>query len=151
MQSSPWYKLWRQRPGTHSGAFSYWLPSHEPSESAAIQILTLHSALHHLCCSLFASALRWSSLASPPRLCTGYLQSHPPVLPPGPYTHPLLQPCSALFPSPCPGSAFPHHPHDTSTFLSFTQEPKLLIATRVCLSAACAWLNTPPNTVLLQC
>lgn len=76
-----------------------------------------------------------------------YLWSHPLVLPPGPYTHKLLQPCCAVFP--CAGSTFPCHPN--TQHIDCTQEPKLLTATRVCISAASAWPNTLLNTVFLQC
>lgn len=152
MQSSSWYKPLETKPGTHSRASSYWLPSHEPSENAAIQILTLHSAYITFAASLSASALRWSFLPSLPRLHAGVLVVTSPR--PAPWAlHPPVAPTLLWSISPSlslTGSAFPCHPHNTQHIYG-TQEPKLLTATRVSISAACAWPNTLLNTVLLQC
>lgn len=113
--------LWRQRPGTHSGVSNYWLPSHQPSENAATQMLTLHSAYITFAASLSASTLKLS-LTSPSRLCSGVFVVTSPS-PASQSLHPwLLQPCSALSPPPCPGSAFPCHPHNTQD-IDGTREP----------------------------
>lgn len=57
-----------------------------------------------------------------------YWQSHPLVLPPGPYTHLLLQPCCGVFLPPCPWQALPFHvtPTTPSTFMAHKSQSSWL-------------------------
>lgn len=130
MQSSFWYKSLETK-ARLSGVSNYWLPSHQPSENAATQILTLPSAYITFAASLSASTLRLS-WTSPSRLCTGVFVSYPPVLPPSPY----IPGCSNLAPHyyPLPALALPFHvtPTTPRTFMahksqSLWQQPEGVI------------------------